>query len=174
MSKAQLKKELAGMSAEQLVQIVLDAYSARKETRDYFEFFLNPDVDKLYAKTLAAVDKELMRSKHGHSTSRITVVRRAIKDFASYDPGAEYVLRLMLDTLEHILVREKYVYFKETFEKGSRRLVDDILAYADTHAMVDSTLRRLYAMSRDMNLGTASFRSRLVGRFMHCLSPGES
>lgn len=166
MSKAQLKKELETMSREQIIQVVLDAYNARKETRDYFEFFLNPDVDKLYGKALAVIDKELIRGKRGYSTSRITVVRRAIKEFAAYDPGAEYVLRLMLDTLHHIMVREKYVYFKDTFEKGSKRLVDDIMAYADAHAMVDTAVSRLRELSRDMSLGTASFRVRLLGRFI--------
>lgn len=166
MSKTQLKKELSTMDREQIIQVVLDAYSARKETRDYFEFFLNPDVDKLYDKTLAAIDKELMRGKHGRNTSRITVIRRAIKEFSAYDPGAEYVLRLMLDTLNHILIREKYVYYKETFEKGVHKLIDDIMAYADAHALVDTAASRLHEMSRDMNLGTASFRGRMLRRFM--------
>ena len=93
MSKAALKKEFAGMTREQIIQIVLDAYAARKEVREYFDFFIDPDVDKLMEKTIARIDKELMRGKHGRSTSRITLVRRAIKDFASFDPGAEYFAR---------------------------------------------------------------------------------
>ena len=35
MSKAALKKEFAGMTREQIIQIVLDAYAARKEVREY-------------------------------------------------------------------------------------------------------------------------------------------
>ena len=162
MSKAALKKEFAGMTREQIIQIVLDAYAARKEVREYFDFFIDPDVDKLMEKTIARIDKELMRGKHGRSTSRITLVRRAIKDFASFDPGAEYVMRVMLETLRHILEREKYI----SFEKGTHKLVSDIIAYADAHAMVQNTMSSLHDMARDMQLGTASFRNRLLGRFM--------
>ncbi len=166
MSKAALKKEFAEMTREQIIQIVLDAYAARKEVREYFDFFIDPDMDKLMEKTIARIDKELMRGKHGRSTSRITLVRRAIKDFASFDPGAEYVMRVMLETLRHILEREKYIYFKESFEKGTHKLVSDIIAYADAHAMVQNTMSSLHDMARDMQLGTASFRNRLLGRFM--------
>ena len=47
MSKLQLKKEIQKLERHQLEQMVLDAYAARKETKEYFEFFLNPDVEKL-------------------------------------------------------------------------------------------------------------------------------
>ena len=167
MGKLQLKKELATMSHEQIVQVVMDAYSASKEARAYFDFFLDPDVDKLMEKTLTRIDRELARAKHGHSTSRITQIRREIKSFASYDPGAEHVRDLMLKTLCRILVREKYVYFKETFEKGTRKLIDDIVQYADTHAMVDSTLAALKEISCNPTMGTASFRTRLLSKFMY-------
>lgn len=166
MGKLQLKRELAGMSHEEIVQVVLDAYSARKEVREYFDFFINPDIDKLMEKTLARIDRELMRGKHGRSTARITVVRRAIKEFSSLDPGPEYVRDIMLETLRRILLRERMVYFKEAFEKGTRKLIDDIVAYADAHAMADTTLERLNAIARDHALGTASFRNRLLLRFM--------
>ena len=45
MSKIKLKKELQNMSREQLLDIILNVYDARKEAREYFEFFLNPDSD---------------------------------------------------------------------------------------------------------------------------------
>ena len=47
MSKIQLKKELQTMEAPQLREMILEAYSARKEIKEYFEFFLNPDIEHL-------------------------------------------------------------------------------------------------------------------------------
>ncbi len=155
------------MTHEQIVQVVMDAYSARKETREYFDFFLDPDVDKLQEKTLARIDRELSRSKHGHSTSRITQIRREIKNFAGFDPGPEHVRNLMIETLRRILVREKYVYYKEAFEKGTRKLIEDIVQYADTHAIIDSTITALSEIARDPAMGTASFRTRMLSRFMY-------
>ena len=70
MGKLQLKKELALMSHEEIVQIVMDAYAARREVKEYFDFFLNPDIDKLRDKTLARIDREITRGKHGRSTAR--------------------------------------------------------------------------------------------------------
>ena len=166
MGKLQLKKELALMSHEEIVQIVVDAYAARREVKEYFDFFLNPDIDKLRDKTLARIDREITRGKHGRSTARITVVRKALKDFASYDPGAEYVRDIMLEALRRILAREKFVYYKETFEKGIRRLIDDIVAYADAHALVDTTLDALCKIARDPAMGTIGFRNRLMIRFI--------
>ena len=50
MSKALLKKELEKMSASQLRHLILETYEARKEFKEYFEFFLNPDAGKLREK----------------------------------------------------------------------------------------------------------------------------
>lgn len=166
MSKLQLKKELAGMDREQLAQIILDAYSARKEMRAYFEFFLNPDVDRLKEKYLAAIGKELQRRKHRVWAARITVVRRAIREFASFDPGAEYVLGIMLETIRLILQLERVDYLSEAFEKGTKKLVEDTVAYADAHLLTDTAMSTLHGYACDSSLGTASFRNRLLMRFM--------
>lgn len=50
MSKALLKKELAHLDRDQLVEVILNAYSSSKEAKDYFEFFLNPDAEALLEK----------------------------------------------------------------------------------------------------------------------------
>lgn len=74
MSKSALRKELDRMSREQLEQIILDAYDAKREIKDYFEFFLNPDVNKLLDKQLAIVAKELSRVKWGTSRARVSII----------------------------------------------------------------------------------------------------
>ncbi|MDE5643478.1 MAG: hypothetical protein K2I56_08295, partial [Muribaculaceae bacterium] len=66
MSKAKLKKELELMSREQLIDIILNVYSARKEAKEYFEFFLNPDSDALLEKYRELVKKEVIRAKRGN------------------------------------------------------------------------------------------------------------
>ena len=42
MGKAQLKKEIQALSREELEHLVLEAYEARKEIKQYFDFFLDP------------------------------------------------------------------------------------------------------------------------------------
>ena len=93
-------------------------------------------------------------------------MRRAIRDFMAFDPGAVYVRDLMLATLRRIVLRDRQVHFKDTMYKGFDKLVDDTIAYADAHALVDSTLAALTALARDPDLATPSFRRRHLARFL--------
>ena len=43
MSKSQVKKLLSGMSKEDVINVVLELYDARKEAREYLDYFVNPD-----------------------------------------------------------------------------------------------------------------------------------
>ena len=43
MPKAKLKKHLLSLTKEQITDIVLELYDARKEAKDYLEFYLAPD-----------------------------------------------------------------------------------------------------------------------------------
>lgn len=103
MSKSQLRKELKGFSKEQLEDIILAAYDSSSKAKEYFEFFLNPDVKALMEKHIDAIAKELKRNKWGESKARVTVIRRSIKDFASFGVGAEDHARLVLYTFQMFL-----------------------------------------------------------------------
>lgn len=81
MSKALLKKELAHLDRDQLVEVILNAYSSSKEAKEYFEFFLNPDLEALMQKKVDIIAKELNRAKYGYSKARISFIRKAISDF---------------------------------------------------------------------------------------------
>ena len=55
---------------------------------------------------------------------------------------------------------------EQIFTKNFMPLYPRMYAAADAHAMVQNTMSSLHDMARDMQLGTASFRNRLLGRFM--------
>ncbi len=143
MSKTQLKKELARLDHDQLAQLILDLYSARKEAKDYFEFFLDPDVTKLMEKYRAAIEKEMSRGKYGKITARMSKVRAAVKDFASYGVESESVVELMLYALGVGVVMSRTRFISTTFLNGMSRLANDILKYADKHCIFDATHRQL-------------------------------
>ena len=46
MSKAQLKKHLSALTKEQIIEVILELYDARKEAKEYLEFYLNPNEDE--------------------------------------------------------------------------------------------------------------------------------
>lgn len=146
------------MTKEQLEQLVLEAYSARKEIRSYLEYFLAPDPDKLYEKAVAEIVKEAQRGKRGRSKARISVIRKTIADFASYQPGEEYVLRLRLAAIRELLVVSRRTRMSDTLIRGFVKLIDDCIKEADAAAMVTPALASLRELS-DSDLGSSAFRS---------------
>lgn len=143
MSKTTLKKELSKLDKEQLIQIVLDVYSARKEAKAYFEFFLNPDLTSLFDKYKEEVNKEMNRGKYTKSTARISRVRTLIKDFASYSVPPESVIELMIYTLKVGLLIDQRKYVSEPFVKGLHKLAFDIRAMGDANELFTSTMALL-------------------------------
>lgn len=45
MSRTQLKKHLTALTKEQIIEVMLELYDARKEAKEYLEFYLNPNDD---------------------------------------------------------------------------------------------------------------------------------
>ena len=43
MSKSTIKKLLQSMTKENIIEMVLELYSARKEAKEYLEFYASPD-----------------------------------------------------------------------------------------------------------------------------------
>lgn len=133
MSKVQLRRELAGLSKDQLIEVVLDAYAARREIKAYFDFFINPDVEKLIDKYEKDIAKEFSRSKWGRSKARISHITRLLKDFEGYNPGAEHVVAVYLFTIGFGMLTEYNVNFPDTLLKGLSKLIIKTLEYADAH-----------------------------------------
>lgn len=133
--KKALKKELAALDRDQLIQLILGLYSTRKEAKAYFDFFLNPDVDKLYETYSKAIEKELSRYKRYKSTARISRIRANIKEFTSFDPGVEVVVNLMIYTIKAAIVNELRRDFPRTLELGIGKLCKECLEYADANGV---------------------------------------
>lgn len=133
MSKLQLKKELNGMSKEQLEELILDMYTARPDAKAYFEFFLNPDVQKLYDKYAGKIDAEFCRSKYRRSKARISKVKAAVKEFASFNPGSEYVVRLRLHALLAGVAAVRKFDYTRALSDSMLLFFDETVMYADNN-----------------------------------------
>lgn len=87
--------------------MILDIYSLRKDAKEYFEYYLNPDVEKLYKKYEEIIFKELKRVKrrawHKECAARPSVIKKAIKEFDSFGSGKEWTVKLMFSTVENAL-----------------------------------------------------------------------
>lgn len=84
MSKAQLKKYIQGLDREHLEEFVLDIYSDVKPAKEYLDFFLNPDVNKVVDKTQKALYSKIFRP-NGEPMTRVkfTKINDIMKDFSS-------------------------------------------------------------------------------------------
>lgn len=146
MSKTQLKKELKNFDREQLTQLVLDLYAARKETREYLEFFINPDVDKLIDKYHTAINRELMRGSWRRSKARISVLKNLVKEFESFGVDAEHALDMRCYLLAQTMIVETVRDLPTSFEKAMPLYVYQTLAYADAHLFFDKGLQKIEAI----------------------------
>lgn len=146
MSKTQLKKELKNFDREQLTQLVLDLYSARKETREYLEFFMNPDVEKLTDKYHTAINHELMRGTWRRSKARISTLKNFVKDFESFGVDAQQVVDMRCYLLTQAMLVESVRDLPPAFEKSMPLYVEQSLAYGDAHALFDYTVKKISAV----------------------------
>ncbi len=164
MSKSSLKKELVTFTNEQLVEVILNAYSSSKEAKAYFEFFLNPDVDALFEKKIDIIAKELNRTKWGYCKARISIIRGCIRDFESFGVGAEAVAKLMYSTLRMLVGQYRYLNYGEPLMKGVGKLTADYIAYAHTNGFASTALANINALASEEGLGTPQMRAAVKKR----------
>lgn len=143
MSKAKLRKELETFSEEQLREIILNAYSASSEAKEYFEFFLNPDVNALYDKKSDQIAKELNRMRYGYSKARISHIRKIIKDFAAYGVGCEPHANLIFVTLRWMLRQSVAVKYSETLLRGIETFASEYLDICYQAGYLDTAVANL-------------------------------
>lgn len=147
MSRTALKKELAGLTAPQLVEVIIDAYQARPEIKEYFEYYLNPDVEKLHDKYHKIVVREFSRSKWHRSKARVSVINKALKLFRSFSPGAEWECRMLADIIVIMGETEISVDLLDSHWNLLDKLVADLLYTADRAGIIEKAVNPLTAVT---------------------------
>lgn len=104
MSKAQLKKYLQTLPHEQIVQVVLDLYDARKAAKEYLEFYMDPDAAKAVENAKKAVLK-VFYTPQGHIRAKVRAKDASdiVADFLKLQTDSEYMSDLYLFHVEVIL-----------------------------------------------------------------------
>lgn len=162
MSKITLKKELSRMERADLVQLLLDAYSARKEIKEYFDFFVDPDVEKLDARYHQAIRKEFDRVRRGgYCKAKVTVLRRYLKEYASFQPGYENEINLHEFLVRTAMEAERVLNFSEGQMRCVAAVIKQMVELADLNLCVDRVMPRLLALLSDETCGSRYFRRYL-------------
>ena len=150
MSKTQLKKVLASMTADQISNLVVELYDARPEAKEYLDFFVKPDINAKLEKARSAIRKEASRVSRGYSKMRSTKIKRFIKDISSLNPGEEAVCEIMSFAVETAARVGSDIWIKEVTQKAMARLLHDTLVEADAAGLLDIYLPRIRKAVSDM------------------------
>lgn len=101
MSKAKLKKILAGMDKDEIIEMVGELYDARKDAKAYLEYWIDPDIDKETEKTRTAVNNVyFLPSGKARGKGPVSEVRRILKDYSSMVFEPERSMELGIYALE--------------------------------------------------------------------------
>jgi Family of unknown function (DUF6155) len=92
-------KELARLDKEELIKLLAELYGKDKETREFLDFYVNPDEKALHMKCR---DKILYAffPKRGYQL-RLAEGKKAIADFKKYSSNGELLADLMLWYVEN-------------------------------------------------------------------------
>lgn len=151
MSKSQLKKTLSAMTAEQISELVLDLYTARKEAKEYLDFFVEPDIDKRMDKARKNITKELNRTVRRYARPRMTKIRQYISDITSLNPGPEPIVEIMVFSIEEICRLGTTNYLKEPTRRNAGKLLTETLRVIDQAGMLDVYLGRISRAVSEMD-----------------------
>lgn len=175
MSRTQLKRELIGMSSDQLIEVILDAYGARKEIKAYFDFFINPDVAKLKEKYFNAIQKELKRSKHGYCKARVSSINKLFKEFESFAPGNDAIADMYTLTISYVMRLDRSQYLSDTQYNWLSKTIERALVFADANECMDSMLEQFntFLDTENKSYGSRSQRtlSNTINNYKQPLSP---
>ncbi len=151
MSKTALKKLLPTLSPEEKDELLLDLYSARAEAKEYLDFFIDPDIDKLLDKTTKEIAKEInRRAKHNYLKPRVSRVRALIKKVATLNPGQEYVVELMVRAIDEAAKAGSGSWFSDAHDSAFARLLTDTIMLADKAGILAPTIEKLNAIIDQM------------------------
>lgn len=163
MSKLQLKRELKGMDAEQLRELLLECYSARKEIKEYLDYFVAPDPQALLEKIRPLIIKELGRTKRGgYSKARISFFKKLLRDFDAYQPGWEYQIKARLLIVEKALAAETYINFPDPMINGVSAILNEAIEIGDKNSSFSDTMKQVDALVHNPSKGSRWFRSFLI------------
>ena len=93
-----VKKELARLDKEGLIKLLAELYSKDKATREFLDFYVNPDEEAMHKKCRDKISLAFF-PKRGYQV-RLTVGKKAIADFKKCSSNVELLADLMLFYVE--------------------------------------------------------------------------
>lgn len=147
MSKTTLKKLLTNLTREQMIDVILEMYDARKDAREYLEYFVDPNESAMAEKAKSIISKEFFPAR-GHAKGRTSVCRRAIKEFTTLHPSPIHIADVKFHFVETIVkygVATRW-WLKESQENTLRTALRDLLDYCFANDLLDRSQKRIHSI----------------------------
>lgn len=100
MSKSTIKKLLQSMTKENIIEMVLELYSARKEAKEYLEFYASPDEKGKLEEYKSIIREEFYPKKRREPQTRFSICRKVVADFKKLKPSTDAQAELMVSYME--------------------------------------------------------------------------
>ena len=100
MSIVKLKRRLQLLPKERVIEIILELYDARKEAKDYLEFYLVPDSNAELEKCKKTIRQEFFPTRGFSEKPSFAKCRKVISDFQKLKPEPTCIADLMLFYIE--------------------------------------------------------------------------
>lgn len=100
MSKSSVKKLLKSFTKEQIIDVVMELYDARKEAKEFLEFFAQPNEESKVEEYKRIIEAEFFPLR-GDAKLRFSVCKKAISDFKKLKPSPTALADLMVYYMEN-------------------------------------------------------------------------
>lgn len=150
------------MTKDQLIELILDHYSLRKDAKTFLDYYIDPNPRKLFDTFQTKVERELSRAKWGHSKARISTLKRLLSDLESFQPGDDIVIDATFFLFKTLVKKEKKLVFSSTLINGTLFFLDKFLDTSARNYSLDKGLKQLSEFIEDSDNVRRSFRSDIM------------
>ncbi len=144
MSKSKLKKELTGMTQEQVTDLLLQLYESNKEAKAWLDFYLNPDIEALSEKYRKQIHLKCYGRSGKARRPKMRDCNQLIKSFSQIVQDSIPVSDLMLYFMEEITrVASERGRYSESYFRTLTGQLKKTLEYLESKGLLEYNLPRL-------------------------------
>ena len=120
------------MDKSEIIKMVFELYSARKEAKEYLDFYAEPNEDQKLEEYKHIIREEFYPSRNREPKTRFSVCRKALSDFKKLKPSEDSVAELMVFYMENAcqftydygdMWEQLYDSVESNFDKTLRHIV---------------------------------------------------
>lgn len=131
-----MKKALAALDKEEIITMVTELYDARKEAKEYLEYWIDPDAGKELERVEKLVDRQFF-TPQGVSRRALSLptINKLIKDFMSICFEPERVADLLIYTAERMADWLEVRYRRVAYRTSLRKYLNEATLYVESHEL---------------------------------------